>query len=203
MKLLAQWLRSAAVLTAIILFCFARSASADTYTIYDLGDSNARGIYGLTTAGSVVVFQQSCGAFGPSCYLTYANGVAVSDSSTAPGLAYDDGTSCTSTPAGFNAAKKTCNNGLVGMGSLYNPNGDPNGVYIGSGDTLQLLHGGSADQVFLNASGDFAWTDGNSEEIFEAVDTSKSIATPEPGTWLLVGTGLLLFTSALRRKALR
>jgi hypothetical protein len=49
----------------------------------------------------------------------------------------------------------------------------------------------------------FAWTDGNNEEIFEAVDTSKSTATPEPGTWLLVGTGLLLFTSALRRKALR
>jgi hypothetical protein len=203
MKLLAQWLRSAAVVPAIVFLCLARSASADTYTIYDLGDSNARGIYGLSTTGDVVIFQQSCGVFGPSCYMTYDNGVAVSDSATAPSLTYDDGTPCSSTPAGFNASKKTCNNGVVGMGSLYNPNGDPNGVYLGSGDTLQLLHGGSADQVFLNASGDFAWTDGNNEEIFEAVDTSKSIATPEPGTWLLVGTGLLLFTSALRRKALR
>ncbi len=203
MKLLAHSLRGAAVVTAIALTCFARSASADTYTIYDLGDSNARGIYGISNTGDVVIFQQSCGVFGPSCYVTYSNGEAIGNSSTAPILAYDDGTSCGSTPAGFNAAKKTCNNGMVGMSSLYNPNGDPNGVYLGSGDTLQLLHGGSADQVFLNASGDFAWTDGNNEEIFEAVDTSKSMATPEPGTWLLVGTGLLLFTSALRRKAIR
>ena len=44
---------------------------------------------------------------------------------------------------------------------------------------------------------------GADEEIFEAVDTSKSIATPEPGTLLLVGTGLLWFTAAVRRKALR
>jgi peptidoglycan hydrolase-like protein with peptidoglycan-binding domain len=203
MKILAQWLRSAAVVNAIVLICSARSASANTYTIYDLGDSNARGIYGMSTTGAVVIFQQSCGVFGPSCYVTYANGLAVGNSSTAPGLAYDDGTPCSSTPAGFNAAKKTCNNGLVGMGSLYNPNGDPNGVYIGSGNAFQLLHGGSADQVFLNASGNFAWTDGNNEEIFEAVDTSRSTATPEPGTWLLVGTGFLLFTAALRRKALR
>jgi hypothetical protein len=203
MKLLAQWLSGAVAVAALVFIASPQSALADTYTIYDLGDSNARGIYGMSNTGSVVVFQESCGAFGPSCYMTYANGVAVSDSATAPGLTYDDGTPCSSTPAGFNASKKTCNNGVVGLGSLYNPNGDPNGVYIGSGDTLQLLHGGSADQVFLNSSGDFAWTDGNTEEIFEAVDTSKSISTPEPGTWLLVGTGLLLFTSALRRKALR
>ncbi len=63
------------------------------------------------------------------------------------------------------------------MGSLYNPNGDPNGVYIGSGNNLQFLQGGSVDQVFLNSSGDFAWIDGRDEEIFEAVDTSKSMTT--------------------------
>jgi hypothetical protein len=203
MKLLAQWLGSAAVVVAVAFASAPRQAFADTYTIYDLGDANARGIYGIDTTGDVVIFQETCGKFGSSCYLTYDNGVAVSESSTAPDLVYDDGTPCSSTPAGFNASKKTCNHGLVGLGSLYNPNGDPNGVYIGSGDDLQLLHGGSADQVFLNSIGDFAWTDGASEEIFEAVDTSKSTATPEPGTLLLVGTGLLWFTAALRRKALR
>jgi hypothetical protein len=202
MKLLAQWL-SGAVVVAIMFISAPRPAFADTYTIYDLGDANARGIFGMDTTGDVVIFQDSCGAFGPSCYLTYTNGLVTSDSSTAPDLVYDNGTPCASTPAGFNASKKTCNHGLIGLGSLFNPNGDPNGVYTGSGDDLQLLHSGSADQVFLNSSGDFAWTDGRDEEIFEAIDTSKSMVTPEPGTLLLVGTGLLWFTAAVRRKALR
>jgi hypothetical protein len=203
MKLLAQWLSSAVVVVAITFISAPRSAFADSYTIYDLGDANARDIFGLDTAGDVVIFQETCGKFGPSCYMTYTNGLVTNESSTAPNLVFDDGTPCSSTPSGFNASKKTCNHGLIGMGSLYNPNGDPNGVYIGLGNNLQFLQGGSADQVFLNSSGDFAWTDGRNEEIFEAVDTSKSMTTPEPGTLLLVGTGLLLFTSAVRRKALR
>jgi len=203
MKLMAQCLSSAAAVIAIALVSAPRPALADNYTVYNLGDANARGIYGMDTAGDVVIFQESCGVFGPSCYLTYTNGLVTGDSSTAPDMVYDDGTPCSSTPAGFNTSKKTCNQGLIGLGSLYNPNGDPNGVYIGSGDDLQLLHSGSADQVFLNSTGDFAWTDGADGEIFEAVDTSTSIVTPEPGTLLLVGTGLLWFTAAVRRKALR
>ena len=119
------------------------------------------------------------------------------------------------TPAGFNTSKTVCNNGWIGLGSLYNPNGDPNGVYVGSGLDLQFLHGGSADQLFLNSLGDFAWSDGRDEEMFVAILNSapsfealsfeeKFVAadpTPEPGSLLLVGTGLLLFVAAVRRKA--
>jgi hypothetical protein len=90
-------------------------------------------------------------------------------------------------------------------------------VYAGFGSDLQFLHSGSADQVFLNSLGDFAWTDGQSEEIFVAIlSSSAPLKTaglpfeenfvpadpaPEPGSLLLVGTGLLLFIAAVRRKA--
>src|SRR5580698_10017117 len=63
-----------------------RSAFADSYTIYDLGDANARDVFGMDTAGAVVIFQESCGKFGPSCYMTYTNGLVTNESSTAPDL---------------------------------------------------------------------------------------------------------------------
>src|SRR5260370_33958287 len=143
--------------------------------------------------------------------------MATSDTSTAPDLVYDDGTSCGSTPAGFNASKTVCNNGWIGLGTFYIPNGAPNGVYVGSGSNLQFLHGGWVDQVFLNSLGNFAWTDGLSDEMYVAIANSAPLSqtaglsyqensvaadpTPEPGSWLLVGAGLLLFVAAVRRKS--
>ncbi len=81
MKLLAQWLSSAVVDVAITLISAPRPAFADSYTIYDLGDSNARNVFGMDTTGDVVIFQESCGKFGPSCYMTYTNGLVTNESS--------------------------------------------------------------------------------------------------------------------------
>jgi len=204
------------VVIVAALLGFARPVLADTYTIVDLGDDSGRGIYGIDTAGDVVIWGSSgCGISSPICYVTYVNGVAISDSLTAPTLLYDNGTSCSSTPAGFNTSKTVCNGEWTGLGSLYNPNGDPNGVYIGSGSVLDFLNGGSADQVFLNSSGDFAWTDGQDDEMYEAIaisppvfdeadasfyENSPPAETPEPGSLLLVGTGLVWLTTTVRRK---
>jgi hypothetical protein len=176
MKLPAQWFGSAIVAGIVMLSCVTRPALADSYTVVDLGNANGHGIYGIDTAGDVVIWGTSgCGLSSPFCYVTYSNGVATNLGYVAPTLAYDNGTSCGSAPAGFSASKTTCNGEWMGLGSFYNPNGDPNGVYLGSGSSLDFIHSGSADQLFLNSLGDFAWTDGRDEEMYELIQTTGPV----------------------------
>jgi len=219
MRISGQWINGAIAVVVAILLGSIRPALADSYTIFDLGNDNGHGIYGIDTAGDVVIWGgNGCGMSATTCYVTYTNGIATSDNSTAPDLVYDDGTSCGSAPAGFNASKKVCNNGWIGLGTLYNPNGDPNGVYAGSGSNLTFLQSGSADQVFLNSLGDFAWSDGQSEEMYVAIANSTALfqarselvqqsidpaSIPEPRSLLLVSIGLFFFAAAIRRKTNR
>jgi hypothetical protein len=192
MKIPKLPLLAAVLPLAATLFLVPAPVHADTYKIYDLGDDNARPIVGIDTSGQVVI---SNGILFD--YLTYSNGVLVNTTSTLPSLTYDNGTPC-SAPAGFSAATTAvCNNGRIGFGSRFNPNGDPDGVYTGPLSSLTLVYPvGLTDGAVLNSSGDFAWSDGRLEENFEAID----LTTPEPSSLLLVGTGCLSLFGVLRRK---
>jgi PEP-CTERM motif len=204
MKCFAQWLGSAVAVVALMLSLSSKPVFADSYTIINLGNDNGHGIYGLDNQGQVVVWGgNGCGLFAFTCYTTYQNGVEIGSSSKAPDLVYDNGSSCGSTPAGYSATKKVCNNGWIGLGSAYNSNGDPNGIYFGVGEDLDFMNSGYVGQLFLNSAGDFVWTDGLNDQMYEAVYNGTPGSTPEPASLLLVGTGLLLFLGAIRNKATR
>jgi hypothetical protein len=166
---------------------------ADTYKIVNLGTDNGSNIVGIDNLGEVVIHNLILVDFE-----TFSDGVLVNTTSTLPSLTYDNGTPC-SVPSGFaQSGKSVCNNGRTGFGSFSNPNGDPAGVYTGplSSPTRVDSFGASADAAFLNSYGDFAWSDGQLEDNFEAID----LTTPEPNSLLLVGTGCLSLFFVLRRK---
>src|SRR5262249_35353024 len=170
MRIAGQWLSGAIVVGMAILFSSTRPALADSYTVFSLGSDNGHGIYGIDSAGDVVVRGGTgCGVSAPTCYTTYSNGIATADSSTAPALVYDDRASFGSTPAGFIVSKNVCNNGWIGFGALAYPGGGPLGVYTGSGSGLNFLRSGTADQVFLNSAGDFTWDDGRDDVLYVAI----------------------------------
>ncbi|HTC75947.1 MAG TPA: PEP-CTERM sorting domain-containing protein [Edaphobacter sp.] len=193
MKIPKPPLLAAILPLAATLFLVPARVHADTYKIIDLGNDNGYNIVGIDNLGQVVIFNTFT-----SVYWTYDNGVLVNTTSSLPSLTYDNGTPC-SVPAGFNPdGTVICNNGRTGFGSRFNPNGDQGGVYTGPTSSLTLVEiGGATVATVLNASGDFAWSDGVREESFEAID----LTTPEPASLLLVGTGCLTLFGVLRRKA--
>jgi len=198
MKISTKWLHCTVTVLAVTLFGSLKSAHADSYTIYVLGQDRTNDMIGINTAGAAVTFNPFCSELNPNaCYTTYVDGVAVSQSMTAPGLVYDNGGPCSSLPAGFDVTRSVCNNGRIGFGSGNGEDGQLLAAYIGSSSAPEPLGPGSVDKIFLNSAGDILWDDGQDNEIFEAIDTS---VVPEPSSLLLLVTGLASLTTPIRRK---
>jgi hypothetical protein len=192
----------------VIGFAFNLRAFADTYQILFLENTNEGSLYGIDSAGTTVLFLFNSNKCDPNlhnpCYGVYVDGLFSYSTAAPPALNYDDGTPC-ATPAGFKAIATTvCNNGRVVFGARFSPNGDPDGLYAGPYSDPQFIESAPFPNIpflDLNSAGDFAFGDGSVEEIFVALDLTTR-QTPEPTSFVLLGTGVLGLIGVARCKFL-
>jgi len=188
-----------AAILAVVVVLFSLPARADTFVIYNLGDANFIGLYGITASGDVVTDNSECFFVSVPCFTVTYMGSVIGTSMTAPALTYDNGSPC-SMPAGFDpGGSAVCNGAYQAFFGRFNPNGDTGGLYDGIAPNFTYLQGGTGDELKLNGSGDFAWVDGSQEMIFVAYDLTPS-NIPEPSSLLLLGSGALTLFGVLRRR---
>jgi hypothetical protein len=165
------------------LFALPQRAHADTYQLFNLGEDNAMSFLGLSSTG-LAFFDNT--------------------SSIAPTFTPDNGTPCSPPlPAGWQAYRAVCNNGRVAWTGTYDSN-PPTEVYFTTNPTppttLTQLGGSS---IFVNSIGDAIFDDAFQDNWYEAVDLN-TLATPEPGSLVLLATGILaLLAITFRRRPLR
>ncbi|WP_433963846.1 PEP-CTERM sorting domain-containing protein [Tunturiibacter gelidiferens] len=178
------------------------TARADTYQVFQL-NSDRPIPYGIDDSGDVVLedFTVNCGGHNP-CFDTYVSGQLVDVSSTAPLLAYDNGTPC-SIPGAVVGPGVTprCNNGrelftapeISGPGRLL------------TGTPTDLVQISDEEGIFglINSLGDVVAVNGAQGYTYEYLDvTSRVGVTPEPSTLALLGSGMFGIAAMMRRKLL-
>ena len=203
---------SLALLIFLAITLFQLPAAADTYQTLVLGNDAGVFIYGVDD--NEVVLQQPVGDFcSPTavtpCYITLVNGVEVSRSLTPPMLSPNmngpTGPGCAPLPTSAAVSSYLCVNGHEAYAGNFTVPGQtrgPMGIFNGPDPVADRVGGGIPEpgQDFLaeNSFGDIVYDDSQNEYIVEEVDLT-SHGVPEPGSMVLVGTGLLAAISNRRR----
>jgi hypothetical protein len=206
MKIHVPWLGACLLAIAVALFAFPSKSYADTYQVFGLGSGLDRSLVGITSSGIAVTAIRDCDMEGDGCFETWVDGVRTDLSVTPPNLIYDNGIPCTpDAPPGLNIQVAVCNNGheVYGTGSST-PIPNRNAIFTGPDLTSDRFGLGPLDGVKLNSSGDFLFFAGLGPldpdgYIGEALDLTTA-ATPEPGSIVFLGTGVLAFAGVMRRR---
>ncbi len=185
----------------------AKPAIADTYVAtYIVSDGSAHPV-GIDDAGDFVISERSgeespCGADAVNCFYTYYVGDPTPVvTATLPDLDYDNGAECEPVLfPGLDVIHGVCNNNHSVVGGDYLSGSILYfGVWTGPDPITDRIYPGSFDGGEMNANGDVVFDD---EEVGGIIYlTDLSTVTPEPSTFILLGTGCLSLLGALRRRA--
>lgn len=128
----------------------------------------------------------------PGTYESFDKGVGTAV--TSPSMSFDDGTACT-VRYGGSSYKGLCNGKYE---AFKLPTYEGSDLYAGLTGQLGLVDSGPIGGIgsfVLNSSGDVAYNNISREELNQAYP----VATPEPGTWALMLTGVGVAVVAHRR----
>ena len=201
-------------LTLTLLLAAAPRSFADAYSLTVIEHTDKEAFIGMDSASDFIVNRSNtlggstCGttAHATSCYETfYAGGSNSVFTADAPNFAFDNGSPCTPSLAGFNFSSGVCNGTHYLASGIYTRPGnqDLRGIWGGPNpDPVQnYLSNGILAGAFMNASGDAVFIDTYNDTLVFARDLSTSV-TPEPTSLALLGTGALALLGAVRRRAL-
>jgi hypothetical protein len=195
----------AALALTILPFTVSAAALADSYQLTVVSMSQHENFFGIDTNGDFVLNRSAdavnpCGIGYTPCFETFYVGQSSPIVSTsAPALAYDDGTPCSPilfpgfSPSG--GIHGVCNNGHAISGG--SDAAHLIGVWDGPDPIANLLLIGSFDGGAMNAKGDAVFIDGFHDTLDSAFDLTT--ATPEPSSLILLGTGCLAMLGTFRR----